>query len=159
MIKHLLVAFLLASPFVASAATEVIISIPEHRLYVIDDEDIVAQFPVATGKKGTPTPTGEYRISEIVKDPTWHVPESIRNEKGGPKVKEVPPGPTNPLGAYFIRLGDTSIGIHGTIKPKSIGSSVSHGCIRMHNKHVSKVAQLVQRGTVVTITDERVMED
>ena len=51
-----------------------------------------------------------------------------------------PGGPENPLGAralYLFQNGrDTYFRIHGTTAPRSIGRSVSNGCIRMLNEHV-----------------------
>jgi L,D-transpeptidase ErfK/SrfK len=44
----------------------------------------------------------------------------------------VPPGPANPLGAYWLGLSLGSVGIHGTNTPSSIYQAVTHGCIRLH---------------------------
>jgi hypothetical protein len=40
-------------------------------------------------------------------------------------------------------------GIHGTTKPDSIGRAASHGCIRMQNKDVIELYELVKHGTIV----------
>ena len=42
-------------------------------------------------------------------------------------------------------------GIHGTNKPYSIGRDASHGCIRMLNRQVEEVYELVNIGTKVII--------
>jgi lipoprotein-anchoring transpeptidase ErfK/SrfK len=54
------------------------------------------------------------------------------------------------LGTRRLDLGD-GYGIHGTDEPNSIGHSVSHGCIRMHNADVEKLYSMVPVGTPVYI--------
>jgi len=44
-------------------------------------------------------------------------------------------------------------GIHGTTEPESIGSSASHGCIRMYSKHVKELYNMVTYGTPVVIVN------
>lgn len=44
-------------------------------------------------------------------------------------------------------------GIHGTIYPESIGGHTSHGCIRMWNKDVAELYDIVQTGTPVLIVN------
>jgi lipoprotein-anchoring transpeptidase ErfK/SrfK len=66
-----------------------------------------------------------------------------------------PGGPKNPLGAralYLYKDGrDTYFRIHGTTQPRTIGRSVSNGCIRMINDHVTDLYDRVPRGTKVTV--------
>ena len=66
-----------------------------------------------------------------------------------------PGGPGNPLGAralYLFQNGrDTFYRIHGTTEPQSIGRSVSNGCIRMLNEHVTDLYERVPIGTPVTV--------
>jgi len=54
------------------------------------------------------------------------------------------------LGTRRLDLGD-GYGIHGTDEPKSIGQSVSHGCVRMLNKDVEQLYPMVPVGTAVYI--------
>ena len=54
------------------------------------------------------------------------------------------------LRAWFIALGD-GIGIHGTSEEWTVGTSASHGCIRMHASDVEQVAKLTPVGTPVLI--------
>lgn len=51
----------------------------------------------------------------------------------------------------WMSLSKEHYGIHGTNNPSSIGHAVSHGCIRMHNKDVEKLASIVPIGTQVII--------
>jgi lipoprotein-anchoring transpeptidase ErfK/SrfK len=47
--------------------------------------------------------------------------------------------------------GDGVIGIHGTNDPSSIGTDVSHGCIRMSNEGITRLAKVLPLGTPVEI--------
>lgn len=150
--KILLTMGLLLCGQAAMAANRVVVSLQEQRLYVIDAaQDIVAEYPVGIGKPASPTPQGTFKVTTITHKPTWTVPASIMAGPTPPRAKTIPPGPENPLGAYFIRLNDSSYGIHGTTAPKLVPGEVSAGCIRMRNKDVAVVAELVERGTVVEI--------
>ena len=44
-------------------------------------------------------------------------------------------------------------GIHGTLNPYSVGWASSHGCIRMNNKDVAELYEIIAIGTKVTIVD------
>ena len=48
--------------------------------------------------------------------------------------------------------GDGQIGIHGTNQPDSIGTSASHGCVRVPNEVITALAGNIPLGTPVTIT-------
>jgi lipoprotein-anchoring transpeptidase ErfK/SrfK len=47
--------------------------------------------------------------------------------------------------------GVGQIAIHGTNRPGLVGSSVSHGCVRMTNDDITKLANMVPVGTPVAI--------
>lgn len=137
----------------AFAQPSIVVSLQDQHLYVVENDELVADYPVVVGKPETPTPTGTFTITSITKKPTWTVPDSIMKGKTPPKARIIPPGPDNPLGAYFLRLNNSSYGIHGTTAPKLVPGSVSAGCIRMKNKDVSVLAEMVERGTRVTIIE------
>src|SRR5215831_6698798 len=94
----------------------IVVSIPDHRLILLDGDRVVRTFKVAVGKLSTPSPKGEFRVVSRVQHPTWF----------GPK-KVVPPGKGNPLGTRWLGLSVRGYGIHGTNAPGSIGKSASHG--------------------------------
>ncbi len=128
------------------------LNLGEKRLYypVKDDNDsiLVISIPIGIGTDDNQSPIGEFKISEKRKNPSWYVPESIREEN--PELPKVfPPGPDNPLGTRAMRLGHTSFLMHGTSKRFGIGMRVSHGCIRMYNKDVEKLFEVVKVGTKV----------
>jgi lipoprotein-anchoring transpeptidase ErfK/SrfK len=133
------------------------LNLGEKRLYYpVKDDDgkiLVITIPVGIGTDDNKSPIGEFRISEKRKNPSWYVPESIREENPDlPKV--VPPGPDNPLGTRAMRLGKTSFLMHGTSKRFGIGMRVSHGCIRMYNRDVEKLFEVVKVGTKVVSTEQ-----
>ncbi len=45
----------------------------------------------------------------------------------------------------------TTLWIHGTNNPSSIGKAVSLGCIRMYNRDIEIIFPLVSLGTIVYI--------
>ncbi|MDA8155677.1 MAG: L,D-transpeptidase family protein [Actinomycetota bacterium] len=141
----------------------IVINLAEMRLYyyfkpqdkrkngMFQDDDLrIISFPVGIGMEGFNTPIGEFYVQQKIKDPAWYVPESIRKEH--PELQaEVPPGTDNPLGPYALRLSDPSYLIHGTNRPFGIGRMASHGCIRMYNKDIKRLFNMVHRGTPVNI--------
>ena len=65
-------------------------------------------------------------------------------------------GPTNPLGARAMYLGNTIYRIHGTNAPSTIGQRVSSGCIRLTNEDVTDLASRVNVGTKVIVINSDV---
>ncbi len=118
----------------------IIINIPDLTLYYFQQGTLVTSLPVALGsavkneKNIWQTPVGKFKITAKIKDPTWTVPPSIQTEMeehGKEAIARIPPGPENPLGKYAIRTSIPGILIHSTIRPSSIYSFSSHGCIRL----------------------------
>jgi L,D-transpeptidase ErfK/SrfK len=127
-----------------------VINIPEMRLFDFTVEDSPEVMPVAIGDAEDPTPTGDYRIGAKRIDPVWDVPASIREEK--PDLPErVPPGPGNPLGTRWMRIGETSYGIHGTDIRWSIGREATHGCVRLYEQDVRRLFDRTPEGTRLQI--------
>jgi L,D-transpeptidase ErfK/SrfK len=131
----------------------IVINLSEMRLYYFfrkHKTNFVKTFPIGIGTEGNDTPEGNFSIIEKTVRPSWHVPESIREEDPDlPSV--VPPGPENPLGSHAIRLSLPTILIHGTNRPFGIGRRVSHGCIRLYPEDIPKLFKLVSTGAEVTI--------
>ncbi|WP_420481879.1 L,D-transpeptidase family protein [Cohnella zeiphila] len=101
----------------------------KHKLVVLLDHLPYRTFSVAVGNPDTPTPVGEYLV--IYKGKNW-----------GPSFGSRWIGLNVPWGTY---------GIHGTNRPYSIGQHASHGCIRMRNRDVEELYEMVPVGTKVTI--------
>jgi L,D-transpeptidase ErfK/SrfK len=131
-----------------------IINLPELNLYYFKDGTYQRRYALAVGKRSWPTPTGNYKINDKRKNPTWNVPESIQEEMwedGLEVVEQVPPGPKNPLGKFFLGTTADGVGIHATNRPWSVGYNVSHGCIRMLPHEIEKLFPQIQLGTPVKI--------
>lgn len=100
-----------------------------NRLTLFIDGAPYKTYPIALGKRETPTPVGELKVIN-----------KYKNWGSGFGTRWI--GLEVPWGTY---------GIHGTNRPSSIGRDVSHGCIRMLNKHVEELYELVDVGTRVVI--------
>ena len=131
-----------------------------HFLYLVTAPREALRYGVGVGKAGLQF-TGTATIDVKKKWPTWRPTEEMieREPQTYGRFKDndyvQPGGPENPLGAralYLFQNGrDTYFRIHGTTAPRSIGRSVSNGCIRMLNEHVKDLYERVPVGTVVTV--------
>jgi L,D-transpeptidase ErfK/SrfK len=134
----------------------IVINIPELRLYYFPkDGRSVYTYPVGLGRMNWRTPTTITKIIKKQYQPTWHVPESIKEYTYETQKKVLPdvvlPGPENPLGEYALYLEKKGYLIHGTNDPLSVGGFVSSGCIRLLDYSIEKLFQEVDIGTPVYI--------
>ena len=53
---------------------------------------------------------------------------------------------------YSFGGGPGQIGLHGTNEPERLGTDVSHGCIRISNAGITRLARILPLGTPVKIT-------
>ena len=128
----------------------ILINIPQRMLFFFVQGELVSYYPVGLGRPDWPTPSRPFRVVTIEENPIWIVPKSIQEEmrREGKAVKaQVPPGPENPLGKYWIGLSIPAFGIHGTIAPASIYHFQTHGCIRLHPDDVADLVPRVSVGT------------
>jgi lipoprotein-anchoring transpeptidase ErfK/SrfK len=150
------------NPPVNASGRYIVISLEEHRLYVMEQDRVIWSDLVGTGR-GTrlegagqkwdfSTPRGMFRVQAKEKDPVWYVPDwqfVLRNEPipppDSPKRRE-----EGMLGTSAIYLGE-GIAIHGTDKPELLGQPVSAGCIRMTNEAARRLYHEVEIGTPVLI--------
>lgn len=119
--------------------TVIVVNRAAHRLRLYKGLKVAKTYSVAVGMQGLDTPAGTYSITDKQVNPTWHVPQSAW--AGDMAGKVVPPGPSNPIKARWMGFFGGA-GIHGTSDDASIGTSASHGCVRMH---VSDVIDLYDR--------------
>ncbi len=97
------------------------------------------------------TPRGYYKVLGKVTDPVWIRPDWAFIEEGEaiPKdraSREVP----DVLGDYALAFGDGYF-IHGTLYTRMLGSSVTHGCIRVDDESLKRIYQTAQHGTPIWI--------
>jgi lipoprotein-anchoring transpeptidase ErfK/SrfK len=117
------------------------------QVWVWQNGEHVATFPIAIGMPGHETPLGTYSVIEKIKNPTWIPP----NSPWAAGLEKIPPGATNPLGPRWIGTSAPAIGFHGTPQDYSVATAASHGCMRMHFSDVIKLYDLVQVGEPVII--------
>jgi lipoprotein-anchoring transpeptidase ErfK/SrfK len=150
----ILVALTLAAAIPAFAQNEpsprdlakrtVLVSIPDRKLAVIEDGDVLATFQIAVGAEVSPSPTGEFQIVNRVANPTYYHAGKV-----------IPTGKDNPLGTRWLGLSEKGYGIHGTNVPRSVGHAASHGCIRLRNRDAERLFAMLRVGDVVEIRGER----
>lgn len=132
----------------AEGEKKIIINLASRLMGLYERNTRIGMYPVGVGKVSTPTPTGYYKIMTKEMNPTWIDPSNPEYE--------VPSGASNPLGYRWMRIYG-NYGIHGTNRPDSIGYYVSNGCIRMKEADVERVYDMVEVGTPVEITYNRVV--
>jgi lipoprotein-anchoring transpeptidase ErfK/SrfK len=117
------------------------VRLSQFKLNVFKDDQQTAEIPIGVAKENTPTPGGLYYTTELIKTPD-------------------PSGAYGPYAFGLSGFSDTltsfnggpgQLGIHGTNQPSAIGTRVSHGCIRMSNDDITKLAQTLPLGTPVQI--------
>lgn len=130
------------------AGVTLIVNVPQRMLFATTSSGLSA-YPVAVGRRDWKTPLGEFSIAAKEVNPTWDVPDSIREEArraGRWLPLKVPPGPGNPLGAYWLGLSVGGVGIHGTNAPTSIYQVTTHGCVRLHPDDIAALFGQVSVG-------------
>lgn len=121
---------------------QVEIALADRELVVRDAGKELLTTRTAIGAPSHPTPTGRFYVVDKLETPD----------------------PDGAYGPYALGLsahsdvltafgeGDGQVGIHGTNAPTSIGEAVSHGCLRVDNAVIERLAQLLPLGTPVTIS-------
>jgi lipoprotein-anchoring transpeptidase ErfK/SrfK len=140
-----------------------------HVMKLYHEGEVIDRFKVTVGKpdKENHTPSGIYVVTDIARDPIWHVPARVRKEESLPATvkpystfngKTKKEGNQNALGVLWIGLrwvknwnsrdrgrAESGLGIHGTNEPDRIGGSWGHGCVRMKNEDVRKVERYIRK--------------
>jgi lipoprotein-anchoring transpeptidase ErfK/SrfK len=126
---------------VARDPYSVVVNLSSHTVTVRNGSKLFMREPVGVGRALSPTPDGTYYVTETI----------------------VTGDPEGPYGPYALGLsahstvynefdgGDGQIGLHGTDNPLGIGTDVSHGCIRMQNDDITRLAHVLPLGTPVLI--------
>ena len=135
----------------------IIIETGEHRLYLVQPAGKAIRYAVGVGRDGYAW-SGTAHIAKRAEWPAWYPPKEMM-DRAAAEHKFIPysleGGSFNPLGARALYLyegdRDTLYRIHGTNEPRSIGRSVSSGCIRMLNDDVIDLYGRVSLGTKVIV--------
>ncbi|HEX2076280.1 MAG TPA: L,D-transpeptidase [Longimicrobium sp.] len=149
-------------PPIGAEGRYIVISLEEHRLYLMEEERVIWSTIVGTGT-GTrlegagqrwdfSTPRGMFRVQRKEKNPRWYVPDWAYIERGQriPAADDPARWEEGMLGTTALFLGE-GIALHGTNKPELLGQDVSHGCIRMTNEAARMLYHEVEVGTPVFI--------
>lgn len=124
----------------STTAIAVDVDLSAHRLTVTKADRKLFSFPAATGATWSPTPLGEYFVTDRIAFP------------GG-----------GPLGSFAFGIsgtqphlpagwsGGNQLAIHGTNNPGAIGTSASAGCVRVSETALARLRPLLQLGTPVVI--------
>ncbi|HEY3363672.1 MAG TPA: L,D-transpeptidase [Symbiobacteriaceae bacterium] len=119
-----------------------------NTLSLYADGKLQKVYPVGTGRERSITPEGTFHIVFKTWFASWTNPATGETIPGG--------SARNPLGTRWLGFdanGTTgrSYGIHGTNRPESVGSYITSGCVRMYNRDVEELYNLVDMGTEVKI--------
>jgi L,D-transpeptidase ErfK/SrfK len=128
-----------------SRNVKLVLKLSDRRVVVYEDSQVKASYPVAVGKSGWETPKGKFQVKRLERNPTWQSPWTNQI---------APPGDNSPIGARWIGFwsnGKDEIGFHGTPNEGSIGQAASHGCVRMLNRDVKALFEMVSIGTPVEV--------
>ena len=139
--------------------TRIVVSIPKQRAYLMIGDQVVADGPVSSGRRGHETPRGHFNVME--KDPNHHsslygdfVDSSGRTVRAGVSARsDSAPSGTHFAGAamkWFLRLTGEGVGMHIGILP---GYPASHGCIRESVDGAKLFYDYAKVGTSVDVGD------
>jgi hypothetical protein len=96
------------------------------------------------GSTHDPLPLGKWKATTFAFLPPFHYqPNLFWDAKDSSKEHMLPPGPNGPVGVAWLDLTKEHYGIHGTPEPATIGKTESHGCIRMTNWDVIRLARIM----------------
>ena len=135
-----------------SAAAYLEVNLGEKIVRVIGkDKKLIALFHCSIAKDKAKLPDHDAEVVKTAADPTYHF-----DPKMWPEVKErittpldIPPGPRNPVGRFWIGLSLPGYGMHGTPNPELIGKTGSHGCFRLTNWDAIRLGKMVREGMPV----------
>ncbi len=126
----------------------IVVDKTNHLLTLYNNMQVEKQYPVAVGMASWPTPSGIFKVTSKQRNPSWVNPGTSWAQTMPPVI---PPGPGNPLGTRAIGTSASGVFIHGTYSSSSIGTSASHGCIRMYIKDSEDLFERVETGIPVLI--------
>jgi lipoprotein-anchoring transpeptidase ErfK/SrfK len=136
-------------------AAKVIVDKSDSSVRAVDAQGrTIAFFPATIGSEKDPLPLGNWTIKGTAKLPPFNYnPDLFWDAEPGDKKAKIAPGPNNPVGIAWLDLSKPHYGIHGTPEPSTISRSESHGCIRLSNWNVARLAAMVAPGTPAVLQE------
>jgi lipoprotein-anchoring transpeptidase ErfK/SrfK len=110
--------------------------------------------PVTSGSEHDPLPIGDWAVTTVARNPPFNYNPDLFWDADPKHAKAlIPPGPNGPVGVVWIDITKEHYGIHGSPEPSKIGHTSSHGCVRLTNWDVLKLAAMVKKGTKVRFVE------
>ena len=133
-------------------AARIVVSKSKGTLKAYDVADkLIAVYTATMGSTHDPLPLGNWGITGVGHNPKFNYnPKLFWDAKPGSEKATLPAGPNGPVGVVWIDLTKEHYGIHGTPHPETIGRAESHGCVRLTNWDVARLAQMVSVRTKVS---------
>lgn len=161
-----------SSLFALSPACEIIVSVPDQLLAVVDRGKLIARYPISTSKFGVGDGTGSYRtplgtlfVSGKFGDKLTKGTVIKNRLSTGEVVTVNAPGRDAIVSRVIWLRGmeaqnraahDRCIYIHGTPEERRIGKPASFGCVRMRSRDIIDLYNRVHIGMHVIITRQRI---
>jgi hypothetical protein len=80
-------------PKALSAKRVVLVSIPDRKLALLEDGQVVKVYRVAVGSEASPSPSGEFEITNRITNPTYYHPHVV-----------IPASADSPIGTRWVGL-------------------------------------------------------
>ena len=137
-----------------AGVVKVVVSKKASDLKVYDGKGRIIFFaPVTSGSVHFPLPFGNWKVTEIQRNPTYDYNPALFWDPNPTSAKAaIAAGPNNPVGVVWIGISDPHYGMHGTAEPGEIGYTQSDGCVRLTNWDATILAGLLTKGTRVVFT-------
>jgi hypothetical protein len=119
--------------------THLVVDRARLRAILYREGQIVFSAPVGIGTTAWPTPSGEFSV------------RSVLTRYASPFYGPISFGTTARSAVLTDWPGGGFVGIHGTNAPQLLPGRVSHGCVRLRNSDILRLAQLMPVGTPMTI--------
>ena len=155
-----------------SPAAEIIISVPDQQLALVDRGRLISKYPISTSKFGLGDGNGTYRtplgtLFVSAKFGDHLTPGAVIKSRvpTGEIVNLNAPGRDAIVSRIIWLRGmenqnrlarDRCIYIHGTPEERTIGRPASFGCIRMRSRDVIALYERAHIGMHVTITQRKI---
>ena len=144
----------LAAKETKSVVTRVEVDKTSQTVKAFANSELVAFFPATVGSDEKPTPRGVLKVISIDAKPYYRYNTDYKfKEVKSRRAFTIKPGPNNPVGTYWIGLSAEGYGIHGTANPSKVSKAESHGCVRLTNWDVDKLAKLLKKGAEVAFIE------